>query len=179
MADSFWSDAGGVLSKVAPMLASAVGGPLAGAATTAIIGALGLAPDTSQQAAAAAVMSANPDQLLALKKADQDFAEKMAQLNIDTAKLGYDDRADARGREVQVKDHTPSILAYCILGGSLVAAGLVLGGRVPDGSVLAGVVVGYLFADAKQVMAYYFGANAGDDQKARLLYNSTPAGPPA
>lgn len=173
----FWNDAAGVLTKVAPMLASAVGGPLAGAATSAIIGALGLSPGASQQDAAAAVVGATPDQLLALKKADEDFAEKMAQLNLDTAKLAFDDRANARGRETVVKDHTPSILAYCILAGSLLAGLAVLAGKVPDTSVLAGVVIGYLFADAKQVLAYYFGSSADDDSKNRMLYNSTPAGP--
>ena len=40
--ETIWKAAAGVLSTVAPMLATAVGGPLAGAATNAIIGALGL-----------------------------------------------------------------------------------------------------------------------------------------
>ena len=40
--DQIWKAAVGVLSTVAPMLATAVGGPLAGAATAAIAKALGL-----------------------------------------------------------------------------------------------------------------------------------------
>ena len=62
----FWKDAKNTLGAVAPMLASAVGGPLAGAATTAIVNALGLAPDTTQEQAATAVVGATADQLIAL-----------------------------------------------------------------------------------------------------------------
>jgi hypothetical protein len=174
---TFWDDAAGVLGKVAPMLATAVGGPLAGAATSAIIGALGLAPDTTAQQAAAAVVGATPDQLIALKKADEDFAEKMGQLNLDTAKLGFDDIANARAREATVKDHTPAIMGYILLVGSLGAAGAVLAGIVPDTSLQAGVVLGYLFSEAKQVLSYYFGSSSSSEAKTAMIYNSTPGAP--
>ena len=172
---NFWDDAAGVLGRVAPMLATAVGGPLAGAATSAIVGALGLAPDTTQQAAAAAVVGATPDQLIALKKADEDFAAKMAQLNLDTEKLTYDDRANARSREAAVKDHTPAILGYLTVAGAMLGGAAVLSGHVPDNSVLAGVVLGYLFSDAKQVYAYFFGSSSSSDEKTDMIYHSTPA----
>jgi ABC-type Fe3+-siderophore transport system permease subunit len=176
MAENFWDGAKRALSLVAPTLASAVGGPLAGAATSAIIGALGLAPAATQEQAAAAVVGATPDQLLALKKADQDFAEKMGQLNLDTEKLAFDDLANARARETVVKDRTPAIMGFIILAGALAAAGAVLAGYVSETSLQAGVVIGYLFSEAKQVLGYYFGTTADGDAKTAMIYNSTPAG---
>lgn len=174
---SFWDEAKGILSKFAPVLASAVGGPLAGAATSAIIGALGLAPDTTPEQAATAVVGATPDQMLQLKKADQDFAEKMKQLGIDADKLGNDDRASARAREAAVKDRTPAIMGYTLLVGSLGAAAAVLAGYVPDTSLQAGVVLGYLFSEAKQVLSYYFGSSSSSEAKTAMIYNSTPGAP--
>jgi hypothetical protein len=181
MADNFWDGALGVLGKVAPMLASAIGGPLAGAATSAIISALGLPADTTPTQAAAVVAGATPDQLLQLQKADEDFRVKMEQLRLDTTKLAFDDVASARNRETIVKDSTPAIMGYILVLGSLGAAGAVLAGLVPDTSLQAGVVLGYLFSEAKQVLSYYFGSSLGSANKddttragQTALANSTP-----
>ncbi len=156
----FWTTAGKTLGTVAPMLASAVGGPLAGAATSAIISALGLAPDTTQEAAAAAVVGANADQLLALKKADQDFAEKMAQLQIDASKLTYDDRANARARETAVRDYTPAALAAGITAGFFALLGLMAFRDLPSGNTqILNIMLGSLGAGFTMVLSYYFGAS--------------------
>lgn len=171
----FWDAAAGVLGTVAPMLATAVGGPLAGVATGAIVKALGLPEGASPQEAAAAVAGANPDQLLALKKADQEFAETMAKLELDTAKLTTDDRASARVRETSVKDRTPSIMGYIVLVGFFGVAAAAVLGYVPENSTMGAMILGYLAGDVKQVLGYYFGGSAGDDTKTNLLFKSTPA----
>lgn len=175
---SFWNEAEGILSKFAPVLASAVGGPFAGIATSAIIGALGLAPDTTPEQAASAVVGATPDQLIKLKMANDELQEKMAQVGVDLAKLGNDDRASARAREAAVKDHTPAVMGYTLLVGSLGAAAAVLAGYVPDTSLQAGVVLGYLFSEAKQVLSYYFGSSSSSEAKTAMIYNSTPGSTP-
>lgn len=171
---SFWDDAVGVLSKIAPTLATAVGGPLAGVATTAIMGALGLSSNSSPEDVAAAVVGATPEQLLALKKADQDFAIQMKQLGVSLEKLGVDDRASARQREMAVRDRNPAIMGYILLVGSMIAAGVVLLGYVPDTSLQAGVVLGYLFSESKQVLSYYFGSSSSSEEKTNMIYNSSP-----
>ena len=45
----FLKAAGGILAQLAPTAAAMMGGPFAGMATTALIDALGLAPDTSHE----------------------------------------------------------------------------------------------------------------------------------
>ena len=157
----FWKDAKNTLGAVAPMLASAVGGPLAGAATTAIVNALGLAPDTTQEQAATAVVGATADQLIALRNADHDFAEKMKQLEIDAAKLTYDDKANARAREAAIKDHTPAILALGLTVGFFGLLSVMLFHAVPDGSsTLLNVMLGSLGSSFGMMVAYYYGASA-------------------
>lgn len=156
----FWTDAAGVLGKVAPMLATAVGGPLAGAATSAILGALGLAPDTTPQAAAAAVAAATPEQLFALKKADEDFALAMGRLNLDATKLSFDDRANARDREKAVKDRTPGAIAGAVTVGFFALLGL-MAFRVlpPNNETILNVMLGSLGTGWTMVLSYYFGSS--------------------
>ena len=156
----FWKDAKLTLATVAPMLASAVGGPLAGAATTAIVNALGLAPDTTQEQAATAVVGATADQLIALRNADHDFAAKMKQLEIDAAKLTYDDKANARGREIAVKDRTPAVLAAALTVGYFGFLSLLMFHVLPAGSeevlkqVISALTTGYTL-----MLAYYYGSS--------------------
>lgn len=177
MAD-FWDGAKQVLGVVAPGLATAVGGPLAGAATRAILSALGLDPESAPEVAAQAVKNATPEQLLALKQADQAFAVQMRQLDISVDKMSYDDTASARAREMAVRDVTPRAMGSVTLLAFFAATGAVLLGYAHADTVLAGTLIGYMSAKAEQVLAYYFGSSAGSQSKDMLLYHSTPAAGP-
>jgi hypothetical protein len=166
-----WSMARATLSTVAPVLASMVGGPLAGAATGAVIKALNLAPDTAPEVVAQAVVGATPDQLLALKKADQEFAAQMKQLDVDASALAYKDTADARAREVAVKDHTPSVIAYVLTGGFFSLLGAMMFHPLPaDNKDLLNIMLGALGASFGMAVSYYFGSS----NKATSI--STPPG---
>jgi hypothetical protein len=178
---STWEDISGALSgvlpligKLAPAIATAVGGPLAGAAVSALEGVLGLAPGAGAPAVAAALQVATPQQLADLKKADNDFKVQMARLGFDTTKLDFDDRASARNRESIVKDKTPSALAYILLVSVTVATGWILSGHTGASETITGTIVGFLFAELRSALAYYFGSSQGSDAKNVLLFNSQP-----
>ena len=53
---------------------------------------LGLPADSSEKDVSKAMAAATPDQLLALKQADQDFAVRMRELDIDLEKIAASDR---------------------------------------------------------------------------------------
>ena len=72
-----------IVRTVAPVLGTAIGGPLGGLATRTIAGALLGDENATEDQIAAAVQSASPDQLLALKKADEEFKVRMKELDID------------------------------------------------------------------------------------------------
>lgn len=126
---------------------------------------------------------ANPEQLAALKKVDDDYAVQMKQLGIqkieDLAQIAADDMASARAREIAVKDSTPKVLAYGIVGLAFVASLVVLSGKSvamndTTSATLVGVVLGYIFSEVKQVFSYYFGSSAGSDRKTELLAEAPP-----
>ena len=68
------------LAQLVPTIAAAAGGPLAGSAAKMVEGALGIKIEPTQEGIEKAVAGATPDQLLALKQADQQFALQMAEL---------------------------------------------------------------------------------------------------
>jgi uncharacterized membrane protein YeaQ/YmgE (transglycosylase-associated protein family) len=167
-----------VIGTVAPWIATALTGPLGGMAVGALADALGLS-DKTESAIKQALSGATPEQMLAIKQADQNFAVRMQELGFQNMqaleKIAADDRDSARKREVSVQDYTPRILAYLIVGGFLGMAYGVLFKQMNADSVLAGTIIGYLSAKAEQVAAYYFGSTAGSKQKTELLANSIPA----
>lgn len=167
-----------IVGTVAPTIATALGGPLAGMATKAIAGALGLSEDTDDDAVATAVANATPDQLLALKQADQTFAVRMRELDIDLERIAAGDRDSARKRETATGDWTPKVLAFVIIGGFFAVVAYVLGKGLNDmdaaAAAFAGTLVGYVSAKAEQVVSYYFGSSSGSDKK-NLLLAQAPA----
>lgn len=166
-----------LVGTVAPWIGTALGGPLGGMAVSAIADALGLSEKT-EDAIKTALSGATPEQMLALKQADQQFSLRMQELGFQNTqaleKIAADDRDSARKRETAVMDYTPRILAYLIVGGFLGMAYGVLFKQMSADSVLAGTIIGYLSAKAEQVAAYYFGSTAGSKEKTQLLANSVP-----
>lgn len=158
-----------VISSVAPTLATALGGPLAGAAVSAISEALFGKKDASEREISAILKTADPELLIKLKQVDNEFALKMKELDINLEKFSYDDRANARMRESTVRDNTNKILAYSIVGAFIALVGATILGQAKVDSVLAGTLVGYLSAKCEQVLAYYFGSTRGSDKKTDLL----------
>jgi hypothetical protein len=88
--------------------------------------AFSFARNGNTQAAAAALANATPDQLLARRKADDDFKSHMADLGVELEKIGQADRDSARKREAAVKDWTPALLALLLTLGFFSALGFMM-----------------------------------------------------
>lgn len=159
------------LATVAPALAGAIGGPLAGTGVKMLSEALMGHPDATEDEIKKLVMGGmTPEQLAACKKADNDFTIAMEELGIKREQLYLADTADARNRETQSGDHwTPRILAFVVLSGFYYALHWVLTGETqladPNKAMLIGSVIGYASAKADQVISYFFGSSAGSKQK--------------
>lgn len=166
---------GPLLSSVAPSLATALGGPLAGMATKALSLALLGNEDGSEDDLQTALRTASPEQLATVKKIDADFKVQMKSLDIDLAALAVDDRKSAREMQRETRDWLPRLLALFITGGYFGIIGWVLYGGLPmNGSEILLMLLGTLTAGWSGVMAFYFGASASDTAKDKMLYNSTP-----
>jgi hypothetical protein len=158
-----------IVGTVAPVLATALGGPLAGVAVKAIAAGLGK-PEAKESEVAEILAGGDPQMLAKLREIDRQFEKDMAALGVDLEKIAAEDRANARAREVSLGgDWTVRILAYTIIGSFCALVFSVLFGQVTAESTIAGAVIGYLSAKAEQVVSYYFGSSAGSKTKTEAL----------
>lgn len=167
------------VANVAPMLATALGGPLAGGAVAVITAALGLGPDASDAEIAKKLATASPDTLLQLKKAEQDYTVRMAELGFnsesDLEKIAADDRVDARHREVERQDWTPRILAYLVTAGFFGMLSVMVFAAIPAASKEPlYILLGSLGTAWTSIISYYFGSTAGGQKKSELLARNKP-----
>lgn len=155
------------LARLAPTVATALGGPLAGLAVNTIAERLGLEPD--EEAVAQAVSSGSPEVLYKLKEAEHDFKLRMKELGLKEDALYIEDTASARRAYTKHKDPMVQLLAVLIVLGFMAVVGLVLAGQFVVSGALAGTLVGYMSAKAEQVVAFYFGSSAGSKQKTEAM----------
>ncbi len=183
------------LGAIAPTLATMMGGPLAGTAVSALVTAFGITPTGDQSKDTAAVTkivqagAMTPEIIAAVKKADQEHEALMGQQGIDLVKLnaGHEealaqtftvDTQDARktfGQQKAILYMGVVILMTfaTIMGVVLYACFKLLDGgiTIKDVSVVAaiagmvGSVIGYVAANAQQVVSYFFGSSHGSAAK--------------
>ena len=150
----------GLIGQIAPTIAGAIFGPVGGLAAKALTQALGLNDGASHEDIENAILNATPEQLAAIKRADNDFKVQMKQLDIDLVKIAADDRANARNYAIQTHDLTPRFLAVVIV----VCYGLAqyfLFTHVIDPSMreLVARVLGTIDGALMLVLSYYFGSS--------------------
>lgn len=175
-----------LITAVAPTIGTALGGPLAGAAVKVLGEQILGVENAGEKAVEAAVLKGlSPEQLVAIKQADNSFAIRMRELDIDLGRLNADtekaylaDTQDAR--KAHANDPGVFWLGIAVLVTFTLVMGAVLWGSfelmtggitVKDVAVvgmvsgLIGTVVGYVAANAQQVVAYFFGSSRGSAAK--------------
>jgi hypothetical protein len=161
---------GPLLGQVAPTLATALGGPLAGLAVKTLSNVLLGNEEGSESDIAKAMQTASPDQLAAIKQIDADFKVRMAELEIDLERISANDRDSARKREISVGDHTPKVLAAVItLGFFGILFWMFVYGVPKNGNEALLLMLGALQTAFTGVIAYYFGSSAGSKAKTDAL----------
>lgn len=150
---------GPLVSSVAPTIATALGGPVAGMAVKALSNALLGHADGTEDEINAALANPTADQLAALKKIDADFKVQMKSLDIDLERIAASDRDSARNYAILTHDLTPRILAVIVV----VAWGCVqwfMLHNVIESSMreLIARVLGTLDGALMLVLSYYFGS---------------------
>jgi|TARA_R110001599_G_scaffold97534_1_gene251504 hypothetical protein len=150
----------GLIGAVAPTIGTALGGPMGGMAANMIADVLGV-PNTPK-AIEKAIQEATPEQMLELKKAEQDFELQMKELDVDVFKLETADIQDARGKFS--KDWTARIMGVAVVGGFMGYIFLVtLQPPEQNSEALINLVLGYLGGLASAVISFYFGASHKQD----------------
>lgn len=167
-----------VLGTVAPWIGTALGGPLGGMAVEAAANALGLS-DKTVDAVKQAISGATPEQMLALKKADQDFAARMQELGFkheaDMEALVTGDRKDARAMQVANKSWVPAILTGVLLTAFNAALAALFGLEVPEGNRdIVVYMIGQLSGFAAAAVAYWLGTTRNSQNKTDMLAQAQP-----
>ena len=104
----------GLVGTVAPTLATALGGPMAGMATKAVASALGLNPDsaTLERDVEGRLGRADHQDLVSLKQANTDFEIRMAELGVEEQELHQKGMANARDAH---KDSWEPFVIFCVM----------------------------------------------------------------
>ena len=159
-----------VLGAVAPALATALGGPLAGLAVREIGGKLLGNESASESDVAAAIAGGTPDMLLKLKELDLQFQARMAELGVELERLDNADRSDARARQVALRDWVPTALAIGNAAAFFILLFLMLSRAIPEGNKSAfDILLGMLGGNLLTVMTYYFGSSRGSRAKDEVI----------
>jgi len=149
-----------LVGAVAPTLGTALGGPLGGAAASAIAGVLGC--DNDPQSLQKALAKATPEQLSEIKKAELDFEARMKELDVDLYALQTADTADARKHFA--KDWTARFLAIALC--LLFAGYIVLVTILPqdqNNDAIINLILGSITGSFSTVIAFYFGSSQRQD----------------
>lgn len=166
-----------LVGTVAPTLGAALGGPLGGMAGAVIAKAVLGRDKATETELAAAIASATPEQLLALKKADLDFATRMKELDVDVFRLETADVANAR--QMYAVNYWPQItLSALFIGGYFTILGFYITGKVvipADVKDTVTVLIGIMSASVTAIMAFWFGSSFGSREKTAALAASQPA----
>lgn len=166
----FWDDVRDVVATVAPTVATALGGPLAGMAVGQLSEALLGRRDATEAEIRDAIRMATPDDLLKLRTLEQDFRLKMQEAGVKLERIAADDRDSARRRQIETGDATPSLLGVCIVAGFFGVLTLVIFYDLPEGGGdVFKILLGSLGAMTVQVGNYFFGSSAGSAAKNRMI----------
>jgi len=160
------------LKTIAPTIATALGGPLAGMAVSAVAKAIGVSPDEVQSVISSGKLTA--EQVASIQLAELELKKQAQSMNLDFAKLIAEDKKSARDMQIATKSWIPALLAVFVTLGFF---GILLGlmtehFKTSDALML---MLGSLATAWTGVMAFYFGSSASSQAKTELLAKSEPA----
>jgi len=160
------------LATVAPAIATALGGPLAGVAVSMAGKALGLGDGATESDVEAAVLSGNPDVLVRLREVNTQFERDMKALDIDLERIHAGDRLSARdlakskGTLVQTALTVLFCSVFAVLIGQIFTGQEVVHSSMRD---IANFLLGTLTGILMQQMNFWFGSSSGSKEKTQKL----------
>ena len=152
---------GGLLKSLAPTIASAAGGPMAGMAVKMAASKLGL-PETTTANEIEDLIERQPERAVALKQADEEFKNRIREMEIDleSFKTEVEDRKDAR--ENFETDWTPkvfSVLTLLLYGGFVMIVTLMPHDQ--NDETIISLVLGQLSGILGTAAAFFYGGSSG------------------
>lgn len=165
-----------MVAGIAPVIGTALGGPLAGQAISMLGQALGLGPSATDTDVAAAIGSGKltGEQIVAMKQADIAFQTRMRELDIDVDKLNAEtekayllDVQDARARQAETKDRVPQVILAVLFVLWTFTFAMFYFGTLPDDEFVRALVVrAYATVETglTGAIGYFIGSSRGSKQ---------------
>jgi hypothetical protein len=151
---------GGLLKSLAPTIASAAGGPMAGMAVKMAAQKLGMPDATANEIED--LIEREPEKAVLLKEADKEFKDRIREMEIDleSFKTEVEDRKDARAKFSG--DLTPKVLCILalILYGAYVMTVTILPHDQNDETIIS-LVLGQLSGILGTCAAFFYGGSNG------------------
>ena len=161
---------GPLLGQVAPTLATALGGPMAGLAVKTLSNVLLGHEEGTEDDLGKALSGATPEQLANIKQIDADFKTRMKELDIDLERISAGDRDSARKMQMETKDWVPKVLALAITIGFFgILVWMLVNGMPPSGTEALLMMLGALGTAWTGVVNFYYGSSAGSKAKTDAL----------
>ena len=157
-----------ILKGIAPLAASAVGGPFAGAAMSIIAKTVGVDEDKVEDF----ILSASPDQLLELKKAEMELDRWREEAGIRKEELAVQDRQSARqlAMEKGILAQVVLSVGYTIGYFSIMFVFVFGGADVAQEEIgMINTLVGALGAAQLSILNFWFGSSKGSKDKSEAL----------
>ena len=160
------------LKQIAPTIATAMGGPLAGMAVSAISKAIGVNPTEVSDLISNNKLSA--EQIAQVKIAEIELQKQAQELGLNFEKLEVEDRKSARDMQSKTRSLMPPILAGTVTIGFFGIMVMMFIGKVDSANPAILMMLGSLGTAWTGIIAYYFGSSAGSQAKTDLLSRAGP-----
>jgi hypothetical protein len=155
------------LKQIAPTVATALGGPLAGMAISAVSKAIGVDEDKVGDLIKDNKLTA--EQIAQVKLAEIELQKQAQELGLNFEKLAVDDRKSAREMQAATRSIVPPALAAIVTVGFFGILVMMLLGKVDSNNPAILMMLGSLGTAWTGIIAYYFGSSAGSQAKTDLL----------
>lgn len=155
------------LKQIAPTVATALGGPLAGMAVSAISKAIGVDEDKVQDLISNNKLTS--DQISQLKLAEIELQKQAQELGLNFEKLAVEDRKSAREMQAATRSLVPPALAGAVTVGFFAILVMMLLGTVDSNNPAILMMLGSLGTAWTGIIAYYFGSSAGSQAKTEMM----------
>lgn len=159
------------LKTIAPTIATALGGPLAGMAVSAVSKAIGCDPEEVQDIISSGKL--NAEQVASIQLAELELKKQAQSMNLDFAKLIAEDKKSARDMQIATRSWIPPVMALGVTCGFF---GILFGlmyGQIQHAPQID-IMLGSLGTAWTGIISFYFGSSAGSQAKTELLSKAEP-----
>ena len=170
------------LAKIAPAVATVLGGPFAGIAVEVLATALGVEQGEGMAGKVEDILNSGKmtaEQIASVKVAEIQLKARLKELDIKLEEIAVEKEKVAAGDRTSARAlfekgfQLISWLSILTIGGFYYAIYYVLKGGIKgmdaNELLLVGTVIGYLAANTQQVYSYFFGSSSGSDRKNDML----------